>query len=65
MQDKLQTFDKYTNIAITINNKQHKQQQEKKGIYVLKVLNTAKLTTNTTNTFYNTVPKPINLKGIN
>ena len=65
MQDKLQTFDKYTNLAITINNKQHKRQQEKKGIYVLKVLNTAKLTTNTTNTFYNAVPNPINLKGIN
>ena len=36
VRDRPQTFDKYTNLAITIDNRQHERRQEKKGNYVPK-----------------------------
>ena len=64
VRDRLQTFDKYTNLAITINNRQHERRQEKKGTYVPKVPNAAKPTINITDTSHGTAPGPMNLGGI-
>ena len=65
VRDRPQTFDKYTNLAITIDNRQHERRQEKKGTYIPRVPGVTKQSQNTPDTSHGTAPGPMNLGGIN